>query len=97
MMASLPSLLCPLIPTIHLQFVLNAPVTLSSGKFLPLAFFSLFCCLRRYCSHWLGCVSPFNFCSAFLDLPNHSLFERSQILYASNVILREPIVLCIYV
>lgn len=86
MMASLPSCLYPLVllPTIHLQFVLNAPVTLSSGKFLPLAFFSPFSCLRRYCSHWLGCVSAFNFCSTFLDLPNHSLFERSsQILHAS--------------
>ena len=41
MMASLPSLLCPLIllPTIHLQFVLNAPVTLVFWKVSPSGFF----------------------------------------------------------
>ena len=71
---------------------------LCSPKLLPLAFFSHFNYLRRYSTHSLGCANAFNFCSVFLDLPNHSLQERRcQIWTPLHVFLRESDVLYMYV
>lgn len=54
--------------------------------------------LRMYCNHSLGCKSAFNFCSVFLDLPNHTLCEwRSQIQILLHVILRKCDILYICV